>query len=62
MINAYVALNNIDDDLSNLNSWKKEFTVIAPSIAHSLDLCHVYTLIVTDEIVVIQLGDGMSDF
>ncbi|WMV36020.1 hypothetical protein MTR67_029405 [Solanum verrucosum] len=63
LINVYVAHNNIDDDLSNLNSWKKEFTVTAPSIAYQLDLDdNVYTIIVTDEIVVIQLGDYNSGF
>ncbi|TMW98578.1 hypothetical protein EJD97_003847 [Solanum chilense] len=57
LINVYVNID--DDDLSNLNSWKKEFTVTAPSIAYKLDLDdNVYTLIVTDEIVVIQLGDS----
>ncbi|XP_049412013.1 putative F-box protein At1g32420 [Solanum stenotomum] len=63
LINVYVAHNNIDDDLSNLNSWKKEFTVTAPSIAYKLDLdnYNVYTIIVTDEIVVIQLGDNSTD-
>ncbi|KAG5603117.1 hypothetical protein H5410_034487 [Solanum commersonii] len=63
LINVYVAHNNIDDDLSNLNSWKKEFTVTAPSIAYKLDLDdNVYTIIVTDEIVVIQLSDRDSGF
>ncbi|KAK6788244.1 hypothetical protein RDI58_016769 [Solanum bulbocastanum] len=63
LINVYVAHNNIDDDLSNLNSWKKEFTVTAPSITHNFDLHdNVYTIIVTDEIVVIQLGDYHSGF
>lgn len=62
MINVYVAHNNIDDDLSNLNSWKKEFTVTAPSIAYNLRLYNAYTVIVTDEIVVIQIGNNMSAY
>ncbi|KAK6788245.1 hypothetical protein RDI58_016770 [Solanum bulbocastanum] len=64
LINVYVAHNNIDDDLSNLNSWKKEFTVAAPGIAYNLDLDYynVFTIIVTDEIVVIQLSDYDSGF
>ncbi|KAF3644819.1 hypothetical protein FXO38_08944 [Capsicum annuum] len=58
LINVYVACNNTVDDLSSLNSWKKEVTVAAPSIGYSLDLEeYVYAVSATDEIVVILLDE-----
>ncbi|XP_075100672.1 uncharacterized protein LOC142176579 [Nicotiana tabacum] len=55
LIEVYVA-HNIND-LSSLNSWKKELTVTAPSIAYNLELEFVHIIIVTDEILVIQLDE-----
>ncbi|KAM3307218.1 hypothetical protein P3S67_008961 [Capsicum chacoense] len=63
LINVYVACNNTADDLSSLNSWKKEVTVAAPSIGYSLDLEeYVYAVSVTDEIVAILLDEDGSDY
>ncbi|XP_070003858.1 uncharacterized protein [Nicotiana sylvestris] len=56
MVEVYVARNM--NDLSSLNSWNKELTVTAPSIAYNLELEEfVHIIIVTDEILVIQLEE-----
>nr|XP_004242549.1 putative F-box protein At1g32420 [Solanum lycopersicum] len=48
--------DRIDDDLSNLNSWKIKFCVTLPSIAYRMDgLGDVYLVKITDEILLIQL-------
>ncbi|XP_060168968.1 putative F-box protein At3g21120 [Lycium barbarum] len=56
LIELYIARNDIDDDLSSLNSWKKELTVTVPNMAYGMGVRHLFVLIVTDEIMVIRLN------
>ncbi|PHU03984.1 hypothetical protein BC332_29235 [Capsicum chinense] len=57
---VYVAAHSAAADLSSINSWKKEFTVTVPNMAYNININHLFVLVVTDDMLVIQLSDGKT--
>ncbi|KAF3617590.1 hypothetical protein FXO37_34574 [Capsicum annuum] len=60
LIQVYVAAHSAAADLSSINSWKKEFTVTVPNMAYNININHLFVLVVTDDMLVIQLSDGKT--
>ncbi|KAF3613896.1 hypothetical protein FXO38_33037 [Capsicum annuum] len=58
LIQVYVAHSTTD--LSSIKSWKKEFTVTVPNMAYNTKINHLFFLIVTDDMLVIQLSETQT--
>ncbi|PHT35229.1 hypothetical protein CQW23_27029 [Capsicum baccatum] len=56
----YVYVAHSITDLSSIKSWKKEFTVTVPNMAYNTKINHLFFLIVTDDMLVIQLSETQT--